>query len=88
MNIYKLKNRYILQYIFKSEHSIKNQLFYRKAARATVILFPLLGITYIIFLSHPPGQKVSLNIFKYVNAILQSTQVWKGYLTYTSLIAN
>jgi len=48
----------------------------RKAAKATLILFPLLGLTYLLFLFPP---KNAANVaFKYINGILQSTQVWSG----------
>ena len=53
--------------------------FHRKATKATVVLFPLLGVTYIFFVKEPVHSK-DLNItFSYINALLQSFQVslWK-----------
>ena len=47
--------------------------FCRKAAKATLILFPLLGVTYLLFLF--PPQNAGRLAFKYVNSVLQSTQV-------------
>jgi len=45
----------------------------RKAAKATLILFPLLGLTYLLFLF--PPQNAGQLAFKYINSVLQSTQV-------------
>lgn len=47
---------------------------YRKAVKATVILLPLLGLTYVLFIVEPAGDPVTTTVFKYFNAILQSTQ--------------
>ncbi|RUS72066.1 hypothetical protein EGW08_020171 [Elysia chlorotica] len=46
----------------------------RKATKATVVLFPLLGVTYIFFLKTPIQSKGVHATFNYVNAILQSFQ--------------
>ena len=45
----------------------------RKAAKATLILFPLLGLTYLLFLV-PPRHAARLP-YKYCNSLLQSSQV-------------
>ena len=50
----------------------------RKAAKATLILFPLLGLTYLLFLF--PPQNAGQLAFKYINSLLQSTQVTPTYL--------
>lgn len=50
---------------------------YRKAAKALLVLMPLLGVTYIITLYGPTNE-----LFDYGRAVLLSTQVsaFKGYL--------
>ncbi|KAK2151259.1 hypothetical protein LSH36_369g01001 [Paralvinella palmiformis] len=49
---------------------------YKIAVKATVILLPLLGGTYILFICSPGEEKLVSNlIFIYFNTILQSTQV-------------
>ncbi|KAK2187897.1 hypothetical protein NP493_151g02025 [Ridgeia piscesae] len=47
---------------------------YRKAVKATLILFPLLGVTYVIFITPTGGDQVSQKVFTYCNAFLQATQ--------------
>ncbi|ELU10073.1 hypothetical protein CAPTEDRAFT_93223 [Capitella teleta] len=47
---------------------------YRKAVRATLILFPLLGVTYVVFISPPNDGALAKRAFVYFNAILQSLQ--------------
>ena len=47
----------------------------RKAVKALVILIPLLGSTYLIFITPVGDDRVSRTIFSYSNAIIQSTQV-------------
>ncbi|XP_045118796.1 uncharacterized protein LOC123508874 isoform X1 [Portunus trituberculatus] len=46
----------------------------RKAIRATVILFPLLGITNLLFAVNPGGKGDLENAYMLTNAILQSSQ--------------
>ncbi|KAI0208672.1 Corticotropin-releasing factor receptor 2 [Lamellibrachia satsuma] len=46
----------------------------RKAVKATLILFPLLGATYLIFITHTGGDLVSRKVFTYFNAFMQATQ--------------
>ncbi|KAK3759429.1 hypothetical protein RRG08_009100 [Elysia crispata] len=46
----------------------------RKAAKATVVLFPLLGVTYIFFIKAPTQTKELHWIFTHVNAVLQAFQ--------------
>ncbi|XP_035689670.1 corticotropin-releasing factor receptor 2-like [Branchiostoma floridae] len=45
-----------------------------KAAKATVVLLPLLGITYVLFMVHPSGQGTSRLVFIYFNSFFQSFQ--------------
>ncbi|KAI8489955.1 Corticotropin-releasing factor receptor 2 [Branchiostoma belcheri] len=45
-----------------------------KAVKATVVLLPLLGITYILFFVHPSGKGTSKLFFIYFNSFLQSFQ--------------
>jgi len=47
----------------------------RKAVKATVVLLPLLGVIYVIFLVNPSDHEISENIFTYFNNVLQSSQV-------------
>ncbi|XP_012938918.2 corticotropin-releasing factor receptor 1 [Aplysia californica] len=46
----------------------------RKAVRAAVVLLPLLGITFVFFLSPHQEEGVIGIVFKYINAILSSFQ--------------
>ncbi|GFR90382.1 corticotropin-releasing factor receptor 1-like [Elysia marginata] len=46
----------------------------RKATRATVVLFPLLGVTYIFFLKAPMHSRDVNLTFGYINTVLQSFQ--------------
>ena len=50
-------------------------VFCRKAVRATLILFPLLGVTYVLFITSPSDNPISRRMFVYFNAVLQSFQV-------------
>jgi len=43
--------------------------------KATVVLLPLLGVIYVIFLVNPSDHEISENIFTYFNNVLQSSQV-------------
>ncbi|XP_066302118.1 corticotropin-releasing factor receptor 2-like isoform X2 [Branchiostoma lanceolatum] len=45
-----------------------------KAVKATVVLLPLLGITYMLFFIHPSGRGTSKIFFRYFNSFLQSFQ--------------
>ncbi|XP_078703482.1 corticotropin-releasing factor receptor 2-like isoform X2 [Branchiostoma floridae x Branchiostoma belcheri] len=45
-----------------------------KAAKATVVLLPLLGVTYVLFIVHPSGQGTSRLVFIYFNSFFQSFQ--------------
>ena len=53
---------------------------YRKAIRATVVLFPLLGITNLLFAVNPGGKGDLENAYMLTNAILQSSQA-RPFLT-------
>jgi len=57
-------------------------LYFRKAVKATVILFPLLGITYVLFIMPPSDHRKVQVTFKYINAVLQSFQVSYGHTNY------
>ena len=46
----------------------------RKAAKALLVLIPLLGVTYLLVIVTPP-QKTAKIIFTYLQATLFSTQV-------------
>ncbi|BFZ02239.1 hypothetical protein BsWGS_05278 [Bradybaena similaris] len=47
---------------------------YRKAVKATIVLVPLLGVTYILFIKPPFDGDILNSIFQHANALLQSTQ--------------
>lgn len=48
----------------------------RKAVKATLVLLPLLGITYMLFFVNPGGEdEVAQIVFIYFNSILESFQV-------------
>uniref|UniRef100_A0A8C4ZB52 Corticotropin-releasing factor receptor 1 n=1 Tax=Gadus morhua TaxID=8049 RepID=A0A8C4ZB52_GADMO len=48
---------------------------YRKAVKATLVLLPLLGITYMLFFVNPGEDEVSQIVFIYFNSFLESFQV-------------
>uniref|UniRef100_A0A673VDY8 Corticotropin-releasing factor receptor 1 n=1 Tax=Suricata suricatta TaxID=37032 RepID=A0A673VDY8_SURSU len=48
---------------------------YRKAVKATLVLLPLLGITYMLFFVTPGEDEVSRVVFIYFNSFLESFQV-------------
>ncbi|CAB1417474.1 unnamed protein product [Pleuronectes platessa] len=47
---------------------------YRKAVKATLVLLPLLGITYMLFFVNPGEDDISQNVFIYFNSFLESFQ--------------
>nr|ABP01570.1 corticotrophin-releasing factor type 1 receptor [Alexandromys oeconomus] len=47
---------------------------YRKAVKATLVLLPLLGITYMLFFVNPGEDEVSRIVFIYFNSFLESFQ--------------
>ncbi|KAF5924458.1 hypothetical protein HPG69_018859 [Diceros bicornis minor] len=47
---------------------------YRKAVKATLVLLPLLGITYMLFFVNPGEDEVSRVVFIYFNSFLESFQ--------------
>ncbi|CAL8301856.1 unnamed protein product [Lota lota] len=47
---------------------------YRKAVKATLVLLPLLGITYMLFFVNPGEDEVSQIVFIYFNSFLESFQ--------------
>ncbi|KAM9095383.1 corticotropin-releasing factor receptor 2 isoform 2-T2 [Sarcophilus harrisii] len=47
---------------------------YRKAVKATLVLLPLLGITYMLFFVNPGDDDLSQIVFIYFNSFLQSFQ--------------
>ncbi|KAG7256630.1 hypothetical protein CRUP_034847, partial [Coryphaenoides rupestris] len=50
---------------------------YRKAVKATLVLLPLLGITYMLFFVNPGEDDISQIVFIYFNSFLQSFQmIW------------
>lgn len=51
------------------------RLFHRKAVKATLVLLPLLGITYMLFFVNPGEDEISQIVFIYFNSFLESFQV-------------
>uniref|UniRef100_H3D2S0 Corticotropin releasing hormone receptor 1 n=1 Tax=Tetraodon nigroviridis TaxID=99883 RepID=H3D2S0_TETNG len=47
---------------------------YRKAVKATLVLLPLLGITYMLFFVNPGEDEISKIVFIYFNSFLESFQ--------------
>ncbi|XP_014824851.1 PREDICTED: corticotropin-releasing factor receptor 1-like [Poecilia mexicana] len=47
---------------------------YRKAVKATLVLLPLLGITYMLFFVNPGKDEISQMVFIYFNSFLVSFQ--------------
>lgn len=56
----------------------------RKAVKATLVLLPLLGITYMLFFVNPGEDDLSQIVFIYFNSFLQSFQV--GHMTCWGLL--
>lgn len=52
--------------------------FPRKAVKATLVLLPLLGTTYMLFLVNPGEDDLTQIVFIYFNSFLQSFQVSPG----------
>uniref|UniRef100_A0ACB8EV15 Corticotropin-releasing factor receptor 1 n=1 Tax=Sphaerodactylus townsendi TaxID=933632 RepID=A0ACB8EV15_9SAUR len=48
--------------------------FDRKAVKATLVLLPLLGITYMLFFVNPGEDEISRIVFIYFNSLLESFQ--------------
>lgn len=63
----------------RSTNSAEKQQ-YHKAAKALLVLMPLLGITHVITIYGPVGDKSTVNLFECVRAVLLSTQVSNVYL--------
>lgn len=61
----------------RSTNSVETQQYF-KAAKALLVLMPLLGITYVITVYAPTPDIQSKNVFEYTRAVLLSTQVSKN----------
>lgn len=61
----------------RSAARVENQQYY-KAAKALLVLNPLLGTTYVITIYSPTPDSSSTYIFECVRAVLLSTQVSKS----------
>uniref|UniRef100_A0A3B3XTG5 G-protein coupled receptors family 2 profile 2 domain-containing protein n=1 Tax=Poecilia mexicana TaxID=48701 RepID=A0A3B3XTG5_9TELE len=55
---------------------------YRKAVKATLVLLPLLGITYMLFFVNPGKDEISQMVFIYFNSFLVSFQV--GFILHST----
>lgn len=60
-------------YMFMREYNFF--LLTRKVVKATLLLLPLLGITYLLFLYSPTDDKAVVEAHKFINTFLQSFQV-------------
>lgn len=58
----------------RSANTVETQQ-YRKAAKALLVLMPLLGVTYMLMITTPPGEAYIMTMFYYGRAVLLSTQV-------------
>lgn len=68
----------------RSSNSVETQQ-YHKAAKALLVLMPLLGITYVVTLYAPTTDKASKNLFEFSRAVLYSTQGFTVALFYCFL---
>ncbi|KAG5865866.1 hypothetical protein JTB14_004913 [Gonioctena quinquepunctata] len=57
----------------RSANTLETQQ-YHKAAKALLVLMPLLGVTYVITIYAPMPKKASINVFESARAVLISTQ--------------
>lgn len=58
----------------RSANTLETQQ-YRKAAKALLVLMPLLGVTYVLTIIGPTTDPPTSNVFDYIRAVLLSTQV-------------
>lgn len=65
----------------RSANTLETQQ-YRKAAKALLVLMPLLGVTYVLTIKGPNADEATKNIFDYIRAVLLSTQVTFLYSFY------
>lgn len=65
----------------RSANTLETQQ-YRKAAKALLVLMPLLGITFVLTIAVPSNDELTRNIFEYIRAVLLSTQVSYIYLPF------
>lgn len=75
-----LRIMWVLITKLRSANTLETQQ-YHKAAKALLVLMPLLGITYVITLYGPTLNKTSTNVFECTRAVLLSTQVSLGLET-------
>ncbi|XP_056633381.1 diuretic hormone receptor-like [Diorhabda sublineata] len=68
----------------RSANTVETQQ-YHKAAKALLVLMPLLGITYVITIYAPTPDKTSINVFECTRAVLLSTQGFTVALFYCFL---
>nr|XP_023011703.1 diuretic hormone receptor-like [Leptinotarsa decemlineata] len=68
----------------RSANTLETQQ-YHKAAKALLVLMPLLGITYVITIYAPTPDRASINVFECTRAVLLSTQGFTVALFYCFL---
>lgn len=73
---------YVLITKLRSANTVETQQ-YHKAAKALIVLMPLLGVTYILTMYGPTSNALSKNVFEFVRALLLSTQVTKTRFHYS-----
>lgn len=66
-------------------HYIVIRLICRKAVKATLVLLPLLGITYMLFFVNPGEDEISQIVFIYFNSFLESFQVRERLASFTAV---
>lgn len=87
VNIFFLgKIMYVLITKLRSATTAESQQ-YRKAAKALLVLIPLLGLTYLLVIT-TPEEKVAKIIVTYLHAVLFSTQVSWGSLLHKRLLGS
>ncbi|XP_018579874.1 diuretic hormone receptor-like, partial [Anoplophora glabripennis] len=73
-SVFLLRIMWVLITKLRSANTLETQQ-YHKAAKALLVLMPLLGITYVITLYGPTLNMTSINVFECTRAVLLSTQV-------------
>lgn len=68
----------------RSANTVETQQ-YRKAAKALLVLMPLLGVTYVLMITAPGGEAYIMTMLYYGRAVLLSTQGFTVALFYCFL---
>uniref|UniRef100_A0A673GYQ4 Corticotropin-releasing factor receptor 1-like n=1 Tax=Sinocyclocheilus rhinocerous TaxID=307959 RepID=A0A673GYQ4_9TELE len=68
------KKHFLFLFILVCHHHLYVSDSHRKAVKATLVLLPLLGITYMLFFVNPGEDEISQIVFIYFNSFLESFQ--------------